>query len=116
MHFPVIKQIPRYITCYSKADWGSISNELVDLQSIFNNLYPLYADTKMLWAMFRDKISNLVAQYIPSRNWRRSRDLPWLTPSLRCRIRCKNKLYQQYKRSDSAYYNNRYLNLKHSIQ
>ena len=62
VHFCVIKQIPRCILCYSKANWDSISNELEDLQPVFNNIDPLYADTKMLWAMFCDKFSNLVAQ------------------------------------------------------
>ena len=66
--------------------------------------------------MFCDKLSNLVDQYIPSQYCRRSRDLPWLTPMLRCRMKRKKKLYQQYKRSNSVYYYNRYINLKHRIQ
>ena len=40
VHFPVIKQIPRHVLCYSKADWGSISNEFEDLQSIMKILKP----------------------------------------------------------------------------
>ena len=116
VHFPNTKQIPRRILCYNKADWDSISCELKDLQSIFNNVDPYHVDTEMLWAMFRDKLSNLVDQYIPSRNGRRSRNLPWLTPMLRFRTRRKKKLYQQYKRSNGAYYYNCYINLKHRIQ
>ena len=89
VHFPITKQIPRRILCYNKADWDSISSELEDLQSIFNNVDPHHADTETLWALFSDQLSNLVDQYIPSRNCRRSRDLPWLIPTLRSRIRRK---------------------------
>ena len=112
----VTKQIPRRILCYSKADWDSILHELEDFQSNLNNVDPYHADTESLWTMFRDKLSSLVDQYIPSRNSRRSRDLPWLTPLLRRKIRHKNKLYQQYKRLGGTYYYNRFLTLKHSIQ
>ena len=35
---------------------------------------------------------------------------------LRRKIRRKNKLYQQYKRSGATYYYNRFLHLKHSTQ
>ena len=108
VRLPVIKQIPRRILSYSRADWDSISAELEELQSTFNDVDPYYQNTESLWSMFHDKLFSLIDQYIPSRNCRKHCDLPWLTPMLRCKIRCKNKLYQQYKRSGATYYYNRF--------
>ena len=92
VRLPVIKQISRHIFSYSRADWDSISAELEELQSTFNDVDPYYQNTESLWSMFHDKLFSLIDQYISSRNCRKRHDLPWLTPMLRRKIRCKNKL------------------------
>ena len=86
IYSPVLKQIPRRILCYSKANWEAISADLEDLQATFSDINLCYENTETLWATFRDKLISLIDLYIPTRNCRNHRDLPWLTPMLRRKI------------------------------
>ena len=112
----ISKQNPREIYLYHRADWGSIKEDLI---SLLNSSDFSSTDTKTvndLWTKFKDTILHSMRLHIPYKLTRTRCDLPWLTSDIRKKIRKRNKLYRQYKRSHLPEVRSRFLQLKSDIQ
>ena len=107
----ILKQVPREIYLYHKANWDMIRQNMIRLF-----LNDETGTAEQLWTKFRDTAIHGMNQYIPRKISRKRNGLPWITPTIRRQIRKRNKLYQQYKTFRSDEIHHKFIILKHSIQ
>lgn len=112
---------PRKVYFYERGDYASLSRELC----LF---YPEFCEVAEslnideLWSVFRDKLMNLVEEYIPSKlvTSRRCNDKPWVNKEIRTLISRKRRLYAAYlknrKQSVSEQMRDISYKIKHSIK
>ena len=93
----ILKQVPRAIYLYHKANWDMIRQSMIHLWNDPLFLNDETSTAEQLWAKFRDTAMHSMNQYISRRITRKCNGLPWITPTIRRQIRRRNKLYQQYK-------------------
>ena len=93
----ILKQVPREIYLYHKANWDMIRQNMIRLWNdpLFLNYETSTAE--QLCTKFRDTTIHGMNQYIPRKISRKCNGLSWITPTIRRQIRKRNKLYQQYK-------------------
>ena len=115
MRSEISKQNPREIYLHHRANWDSIKEDLIFLLNSFDFSS---TDTKTveLWTKFKATILHSMRLHIPYKLTRTRCDLQWLTSDIRKKIRKRNKLYLQYKRSHLPEVRSRFLQLKSDIQ
>jgi len=78
----IIKQKPREIYLYDRANRGLIWQ---DIENLAKNLYfnNTGKTTDELWGKFKDTVLNSMRLYIPCKLTKACRDLPWVTSYIR---------------------------------
>ena len=111
-----IKQMPRKVKSYNKANWSEFKKDLVTYTKEF--IQHRHKDPNTLWNLFKDEINRLSATHIPTRQSKKHADLPWITHNIVKQIRKRDKLYTKLKRSTSinTTCNEKFKKLKSSIQ
>ena len=107
-----IRETPRKIYKYNKANWENIKTDIENIHKEIINSYDAL-DINKLWEIFKTKLIITVEKNIPSKMLRSSHRLPWITDKLRRLINKKNKLFK--KRKDINY-TEKYKKLKSHVQ
>ena len=90
--------LKRKVNVYKKADQDKMKEGLLKLHSDMSCLRD--SSTKTLWAKFRDTLTSLMEQYIPTKTLKEgNRKKPWIDRTVRAAIRKKNKLFSRMKRT-----------------
>ena len=110
----VIKQVPRDILLYKKADWDqlkqSIRQQLTELQSD-----PAITDSQTLWAKFAGRLQQAIDEYIPTRKVGIRDGFLWINQEIRRLIRKRDKLYKRWSRSGRPDDQKKFLDQKHLV-
>ena len=112
----ILKQVPREVYLYHKANWDMIYQNMIHLWNDPLFLNDETSTAEQLWTEFRDTAIHGMNQYMPHKISRKRNGLPWITPTIQRQIRKHNKLYQQYKTFHSDEIHHKFIILKHSIQ
>ena len=110
-----IKQIPRNIPLYSKANCDTIKPEINSL----NNKLQEKADTlsvNELWNLLRTTLNDLVTKHIPHKKLSSKPKTPWITPKTRTLMKRRDRLYRKMKKSGNKDLKDKYKQLKHQVQ
>ena len=89
-----IRETPRKIYKYNKANWENIKTDIENIHKEIINSYDAL-DINKLWEIFKTKLIITVEKNIPSKMLRSSHRLPWITDKLRRLINKKNKLFKK---------------------
>ncbi|KAK3084814.1 hypothetical protein FSP39_019487 [Pinctada imbricata] len=110
-----VKQIPRNIPLYKKANWADFKTEL-------NNTYDIMRQEahKMtvneLWHKFKTKMNELVIKHIPHKKLSSKPKTPWVTPETKTLMKRRDRLYKKMKKSGNVELKTKYKKLKHHVQ
>ena len=88
-----IKQIPRNIPLYSKANWDTIKIEIQKLNNtLYNKANTISVDE--MWNEFETKLNELVNQRIPHKKLSSKPRTPWVTSKTRTPMKKRDRLYK----------------------
>ncbi|XP_053403025.1 uncharacterized protein LOC128558204 [Mercenaria mercenaria] len=97
----VIKQKPRKIYIYSKANWDNIKQDLKTLsETVISEATNQDSTIQTLWDSFKSGIEKTMKANIPSRISKKRKSLPWLSRDLRKMTRRKSRLYKHAKKTN----------------
>ena len=91
-----MKQKPRQISLYSKANWREMETKLGDLRKVIEERYHSSAINE-LWNEFKAAIHSLADKYIPSKLAKSKDSLPYLTPEIKKLITKRDRLFRERK-------------------
>ncbi len=111
---PVVnKVLSRKVFQFRKGNLDGLNSELAKFKTDFL----ADSDTKSvdeLWNCYHTEIMALQEKFIPSRNMKTRESMPWITNSLRKKLKRKRRLYKKRLKSVDAWL--KYSMLKHDIQ
>ena len=108
----LIKQVPRDIPLYKKADWDQLKQSMRDLfQSI-----PAATDSQVLWDKFAGRLQQEIDKHIPIRKAGTRDGFPWITQEIRRLMRKRDKLYRRWSRSGRPDDQKKFLDQKHLVR
>ena len=92
-----IKQKPRKIHLYNKGDWPAIQKGLADILDTLGTLQNI----NDMWLLFKTKCLDLMVRLIPIKLAKVCNGLPWVNQNLKWAIRCRNRAWSKWKKSNS---------------
>ena len=95
-------QKPRWITQYRKADWTNIAREINEYRGEIEAC-TRQMDINTLWDSFKTRIHLIADKYIPKKQTKRVRKLPYITPEIEKLIRKRNRIHKKMMKSKTAY-------------
>ena len=91
---PSVKKLkPRNVHLYSKADWVSMKQEMLDFQTTFLSTCAGKC-TEQLWQEIKGEVDTLISKYVPTKTLRGRKNLPWVTQEFRRKMNQHDHLYQ----------------------
>jgi hypothetical protein len=89
-----VRQQPRKILRYDKANWDNIKSDLEDtLKKIVNINNDAKSTVNETWNLFKNNLTKSINKNIPHKMLTYKHRLPWIHNKLRKMINKKNKLY-----------------------
>ncbi|CAG2243527.1 unnamed protein product [Mytilus edulis] len=110
-----LKQKPRIIPLYKKANWGTIKQEI-------NTLYKHLSENQQhlcvneMWNCFKTTITKAVKDHIPHKTAKTKDGHPWVTMETKRLIRKRDRLYKKSKKSGNTSIAKKYKEVKHQVQ
>ncbi|XP_064628137.1 uncharacterized protein LOC135487880 [Lineus longissimus] len=99
-----LKQTPRQIPLYKKADWSKMEHAM---DNVYNELRAKAGSTvEMMWTSLKNALSDAISANIPHKTARRKDQKPWITNPIRKLMKkstalSKRKHKNNYSRQDS---------------
>ena len=98
-----IKQQPRKIYLYKKADVTDLKKEITELT---NNITSNYEDhdypVDSLWTEFKDDLIDAMNSSIPSKLITKGKQSPWITDDIKRLYKRKQRAYNTYKKNQES--------------
>ena len=94
-----IKQKPRKIYIFSKANWDKIFDDMEQLSSEITSASPS-STMEDLWNSFISGIGKSMDRNIPTKVCKNRKSLPWYNKDLKMMVRRKSRLYKHAKKSN----------------
>ena len=88
-----IKQPPRSIYMYDRANWDALREELHVALTIDHVDTPEGTDVEQLWSKFKSSTVQVVNKYIPYKLNHKRHRLPWINKNINRLIRQRDRLY-----------------------
>ncbi|XP_074658625.1 uncharacterized protein LOC141911535 [Tubulanus polymorphus] len=107
-----VKQTPRKILLYDKANWASIKQDMKKTYKDVQNLYTKNKSAESMWSTFKTQIENSIKMNIPTKNAKKRDGLPWIDQNLRRLIKKRNRLHRKLKKSGHHTHRQQYKELK----
>ena len=107
-----IKKKPRKIHLYNKGYWPAIQKGLADILDSLGTLQNI----NDMWLLFKTKCLDLMDSHIPTELAKVRNGLPWVNQNLKRAIRCHNRAWSKWKKSNSQTAHSHYLRLKKYVQ
>ncbi|CAG2244059.1 unnamed protein product [Mytilus edulis] len=110
-----LKQKPRIIPLYKKANWSTIKQEI-------NTLYKHLCENQQhlcvneMWNCFKTTITKAVKDHIPHKTAKTKDGHPWVTMETKRLIRQRDRLYKKSKKPGNASLAKKYKEVKHQVQ
>jgi hypothetical protein len=102
-----VRQQPRKILRYDKANWDNIKFDLEDtLKKIININNDAKSTVNEMWNLFKNNLTKSINKNIPHQMLTYKHRLPWVHNKLRKMINKKNKIYfkmKKYKKYKEKY-------------
>ena len=93
-----MKQVPRNILLYKKADWDQLKESVREFHKIIQSDLAT-ADIQALWDEFVTKLHQGIDTCIPVRKTGSRNGLPWVNQEIRRLMRRRDKYYKRWTRS-----------------
>ena len=111
----LIKQVPRDIPLYKKADWDQLKQSMRDLFLELQSI-PATTDSQVLWDKFAGRLQQEIDKHIPIRKAGTRDGFPWITQEIRRLMRKRDKLYRRWSRSGRPDDQKKFLDQKHLVR
>ncbi|CAG2209974.1 unnamed protein product [Mytilus edulis] len=114
-HFPIslkLKQTPRNVPIYNKANWETMKKEVINLQHTIQEKVNTHTVDE-LWLEFKTKLNELVSEHIPHKKLTTKNKTPWVTFETRKLMKKRDRLYKKMKKSGNDNMRNKYKQIKH---
>ena len=92
------KQKPRKVQLFRKADWPKLKSLMLDFQKQIASTH-LNKYVNELWTEFTSALERFTSQCIPTKMIRGKASIPWITQEIRRRIRKRDHIYRNYKKT-----------------
>ena len=110
-----LKQVPRNIYLYKKADWDQLKQSMRDFHKVVKSDLAT-ADIQILWDKFVAKLQQGIDTFIPIRKARPKNGLPWINQEIRRLMRRRDKHYKRWTRSCRPIDQKKFLEYKHLVR
>ena len=100
---------------YNKVNWMLFKNHMVEFQKTFLNLDTDNMTVDDLWSMFKTELSSATLKFVPHKV-QGSKKLPWITKSIICLIRKRDKLHIKMKKKGKTDLSRKYAAVKATIK
>jgi len=111
-----IRQKPRPIALFHKADWDSISLSMESTRVQLQTIYDGNASSSVMWDTFRDSITSSVKKFIPHKVASNKNGNPWIDTKLKRLLKKQQRVYNRMKKSGTEQLKSEYANLKRTAQ
>ena len=111
-----IRQKPRPIALFHKADWDSIRLSMESTRIQLQTLYDGNASSSVMWDTFRDSITSSVKKFIPHKIASNKNGNPWIDTKLKRLLKKQQRVYNRMKKSRTEQLKSEYANLKRTAQ
>ena len=111
----VMKQVPRNILLYKKADWDQLKESMREFHKIIQSDLTT-ADIQILWDQFVTKIQQGIDTCIPVRKAGSRNGLPWVNQEIRRFIYRRDKYFKRLTRSGRPTDQKKILDYKHLVR
>ncbi|CAG2230925.1 unnamed protein product [Mytilus edulis] len=109
-----LKQTPRNVPIYNKANWETIKKEVINLQHTIQEKVNTHTVDE-LWLQFKTKLNELVSEHIPHKKLTSKNKTPWVTFETRKLMKKRDRLYKKMKKSGNDNMRNKYKQIKHQF-
>ncbi|CAG2188420.1 unnamed protein product [Mytilus edulis] len=110
-----LKQTPRNVPIYNKANWETMKKEVINLQHTIQEKVNTHTVDE-LWLEFKTKLNELVSEHIPHKKLTTKNKTPWVTFETRKLMKKRDRLYKKMKKSGNDNMRNKYKQIKHQVQ
>ena len=111
----IIKQIPRDIPLYKKANWDQLKQSMRDLYTEFQS-EPATTDSQAMWDKFTSRLQQGIDKHIPTRSSGTKDGFPWINQEIRRLMRKRDKLYRRWSRSGRPDDQKKFRDQKHLVR
>jgi hypothetical protein len=111
-----LKQKPRNIPIYRKANWETMKTES---DTLYNDMTGVVSTSSAedMWIDFKTKLENIVKHHIPFQKLSAKIKPPWITHDTKKLMKKRDiKLYKTMKKSGSKQQRDNYKQIKHQVQ
>ena len=89
-----VKQVPRNIPLYNKANWGTIKTEINNLNTKRHEIAHT-TSANDLWNTFKTNLNELVNKHIPHKKLSSKPRTPWVTNKTKTLMQKRDRLYKK---------------------
>ena len=91
----VLKQVPRNIHLYKKADWDQLKQSMRDVYVKLKQYDLATTSVQSMWDRFATVLGQGIDKFIPVRKAGTRDGFPWINQEIRCLMRKRDKLYKR---------------------
>ena len=98
----IITKNPRhYIYLYQKADLDGVSNYMKNFLNTFTSTNPYKNLVEQNWLLFKGAIHEALEKYVPKRQIKTSRRIPWITHAIELKMKKRKQLYDRDRKTQT---------------
>ena len=98
----IITKNPRhYIYLYQKADLDGVSNYMKNFLDTFTSTDPYKNSVEQNWLLFKGAIHEALEKYVPKRQIKTSRRIPWITHAIELKMKKRKQLYDRDRKTQT---------------
>ena len=112
----VLKQVPRNIHLYKKADWDQLKQSMRDVYVELKQSDLATTSVQSMWDRFATGLEQGIDKFIPVRKVGTRDGFPWINQKIRRLMRKRDKLYKRWSRSGRPYDQRRFIEYKHLVR
>ena len=111
-----IKQAPRKIYLYKRADMEGLRDHLARLRDLFLSSDHSHMSVNDMWVSFKSEVLEAIERFIPTKMTKTKYSLQWIDHSIKRLIRKREKLYFRARKSSSPDIKNHYKRFRAHVQ
>ena len=112
----VLKQVPRNIYLYKKADWDQLKQSISGVYVKLKQSDLATTTVQSMWDRFATGLEQGIDKFIPIRKAGTRDGFPWINQEIRRLMRKRDKLYKRWSRSGRPYDQSRFIVYKHLVR
>ena len=112
----VLKQVPRNIHLYKKADWDQLKQSMREVYVELKQSDLATTTVQSMWDRFAPGLEQGIEKFIPVRKAGTRDGFPWVNQEIHRLMRKRDKLYKRWSRSDRPYDQSRFIEYKHLVR